>query len=63
MESVLALLEEQLRARRGPHYDAAFFEAHVAFRWDATHGEGRLVPIEEPSLFGHRHRPLSSIAN
>jgi predicted AAA+ superfamily ATPase len=51
LESVLALLEEQLRARRGPDYDAAFFEAHVAFRWDATQGEGRLVPIEEPALF------------
>jgi len=47
---VLALLEEQLRLRRLPDYDAAFFDAHLALRWDETQGTGRLVAIEEPAL-------------
>jgi len=27
------------------------FERHLAFRWDASHGPGRLAAVEEPDLF------------
>ena len=50
-ERVLALAEEQLGRHRRVDYGPAFFERHLAFRWDATIDNGRLVAIETPSLF------------
>lgn len=51
LERVLALAEEQLGRHRHVDYGPAFFERHLAFRWDATIDNGRLVAIQAPSLF------------
>lgn len=48
---ILELSERALEDRVGAELSAAAFERHLAFRWDATRGPGRLVPIEEPQLF------------
>jgi predicted AAA+ superfamily ATPase len=51
LERVLALAERALEERAGAVPDPALFERHLAFRWDARGGAGRLVPIESPALF------------
>ncbi len=48
---VLELAERLLEDQVGSAPDAAAFERHLAFRWDAARGRGRLVPIEDPQLF------------
>jgi predicted AAA+ superfamily ATPase len=48
---VLALGEDVLEDLAGRPLDPGIFEHHLAFRWDARRGPGRLVPIEEPHLF------------
>lgn len=48
LERVLALAERWLeRHARGP-LDPDAARRHLAFRWDARDGAGRLVPIEQP---------------
>ncbi|MDJ0852867.1 MAG: ATP-binding protein [Myxococcota bacterium] len=48
---VLELAERVLEDQVGAVPDAAAFDRHLAFRWDATRGRGRLVPIDDPHLF------------
>jgi predicted AAA+ superfamily ATPase len=48
---VLALGEKLLAELAGAGADARAFERHLAFRWQADRGPGRLVPIAEPQLF------------
>jgi hypothetical protein len=48
---VLALAERALDERTGAPAAPAAFERHLAFRWDASGGAGRLVAIEEPASF------------
>ena len=53
IERVLELSESLLRERVAPRYDAEFFAAHLAFRWQSPAADGapgRLVPIEAPVL-------------
>jgi hypothetical protein len=50
-ERILALAERALEERAGAPPDPALFERHLAFRWDARRGAGRLVPVEAPALF------------
>lgn len=50
-ERVLSLAERALESHLGPRVDGAEWDRVLAFRWDARHGRGRLVPIEEPQLF------------
>jgi hypothetical protein len=51
MGRVSALAERALAERAGEPADPAAFERHLAFRWDARRGAGRLLPIESPALF------------
>ncbi len=51
LERVLAFAERALMEHLGAPPDPAIFERHLAFRWDARRGAGRLVPIEAPALF------------
>jgi predicted AAA+ superfamily ATPase len=51
LERILALAERALEERAGAPPDPALFERHLAFRWDARRGAGRLVPVEAPALF------------
>jgi len=51
IERLLALAERALLERADAPPDPAIFELHLAFRWDARRGAGRLVPIEAPALF------------
>ena len=48
---VLELSETLLEEVAGPDPGAADFARHLAFRWDAAGGRGRLVPIETPARF------------
>jgi len=48
---VLALAEAVLARLAGAPPDAALFERHTAFRWDARGGPGRLVPILAPASY------------
>lgn len=48
---VLELSERLLDDLAGTPIDPGLFERHLAFRWDARRGPGRLLPIEAPSLF------------
>jgi hypothetical protein len=48
---LLALAERALEERVGAAPEPALLERHLAFRWDARRGAGRLVPIEAPALF------------
>jgi predicted AAA+ superfamily ATPase len=48
---VLALTEELLRDATRAEPDAASFDRHRAFRWDARGDRGRLVAIASPSTF------------
>jgi predicted AAA+ superfamily ATPase len=47
LERVLSLAEQWLERRTGARLDASAAERHLAFRWDARDGPGRLVPIAE----------------
>jgi predicted AAA+ superfamily ATPase len=51
LERVLALAERALEQRLGGPPAPEILERHLAFRWDAREGAGRLVPIEAPALF------------
>jgi hypothetical protein len=51
IERLFALAERALEERLGSPPDPAVLERHLAFRWDARRGAGRLVPIEAPALF------------
>ncbi len=51
LQRVLALAERVLEDLAGAPVDASVFERHLALRWDARRGPGRLVPIREPHLF------------
>jgi predicted AAA+ superfamily ATPase len=51
LERVLALAERALERVAGPAPDPAIFERHLAFRWDARGGSGRIVPVPAPALF------------
>jgi predicted AAA+ superfamily ATPase len=51
LQRVLLLAERVLDDLAGTPADAGLFERHLAFRWDAGRGPGRLVPIEDPHLF------------
>jgi predicted AAA+ superfamily ATPase len=48
---LLALSERVLEEYAGAPPPAGVFEAHLALRWDASRGPGRLVPIADPHLF------------
>jgi len=48
---MLALAERVLEEQTGDPPDPDIFERHLAFRWDASRGPGRVVPVEEPQLF------------
>jgi predicted AAA+ superfamily ATPase len=48
---VLALGERLLQDFVAERPPLAAFERQLAFRWDAQRGPGRLLPIEDPSLF------------
>jgi len=48
---LLALAERALEERVGAPPAPELFERHLAFRWEARAGGGRLVPIEAPALF------------
>jgi predicted AAA+ superfamily ATPase len=47
IERVLELAERWLERHSGARLDAGAAERHLAFRWDAREGPGRLVPIAE----------------
>ena len=51
LERVLELAEAALRERVAAPADAEELERHLAFRWLASEGAGRLVPIASPQLF------------
>lgn len=51
LHRVLALGERVLEDLAGESPDPSVFDRHLAFRWDARRGPGRLVPIEDPHLF------------
>ena len=48
---MLAHAERVLEELAGAPPPPASFDTHLAFRWDATRGPGRLVPIDDPHLF------------
>jgi hypothetical protein len=48
---VLTLAERVLEDQAGSALDPDVFDRHLAFRWDASRGPGRLVPLEDPQLF------------
>jgi len=51
VERVLALAERALEQWSGAPPAPAAFERHLAFRWEAESGPGRLVAIEQPASF------------
>jgi hypothetical protein len=51
LDRMLVLAERVLQEQAGDPPDPRAFERHLAFRWDASRGPGRLVPVEEPQLF------------
>ena len=51
LERVLEFSEFALRERVAAPADAEALERHRAFRWQASEGAGRLVPIASPELF------------
>jgi predicted AAA+ superfamily ATPase len=51
LERILPLVEELLLTATGALPDPRAFEENTAFRWDATRGPGRLVPISSPARF------------
>jgi predicted AAA+ superfamily ATPase len=48
---MLELGERILDDLAGSAPDPAAFERHLAFRWEARRGPGRLLPVESPHLF------------
>jgi len=48
---ILALGEQVLEELAAAPPPPASFETHLAFRWDAIRGPGRLLPIADPHLF------------
>jgi hypothetical protein len=48
IERVLDLAERWLERHTGARLRPELAERHLAFRWEARDGSGRLVPIEEP---------------
>lgn len=48
LEAVLELAESWLARHSTRRLDAASAKRHLAFRWDARYGPGRLVPVVEP---------------
>ncbi len=51
VDRVLALGEKVLEELTGRPPSATSFETHLALRWDASRGPGRLLPIADPHLF------------
>jgi len=51
LERVLALGEQLLEEWVGAPPSAEAFDTHLALRWNADRGPGRLVPIADPHLF------------
>ena len=51
LERVLEFSEFALRERVAAPADAEALERNLAFRWQASEGAGRLVPIASPELF------------
>lgn len=51
LQRVLELGERLLGELAGSAPDARAFERHLAFRWQADRGPGRLAPIPDPQLF------------
>jgi predicted AAA+ superfamily ATPase len=51
LQRILELGERVLEDLAGSRVDTAAFDRHLAFRWDASRGPGRLVAIEDPHLF------------
>ena len=51
LRRILELAERVLEDRAGLPPAARLFDRYVAFRWDASRGPGRIVPIEEPDGF------------
>jgi predicted AAA+ superfamily ATPase len=51
LDRVLALGEKVLEERAGVPPSATSLETHLALRWDASRGPGRLLPIADPHLF------------
>jgi predicted AAA+ superfamily ATPase len=48
LDRVLALAERWLERHAGGPLDPDVVRRHLAFRWDARDGSGRLLPIEQP---------------
>jgi len=51
LRRILELTERVLEDLAGLPPAARLFDRHFAFRWDASRGPGRVVPIEEPDSF------------
>jgi predicted AAA+ superfamily ATPase len=51
LQRILELGERILEDLAGTPLASVAFERHLAFRWDAERGPGRLLPIAEPHLF------------
>ena len=50
LERVLALAERWLERHTGARLDPEAARRHLAFRWEARDGTGRLIPIEQPHV-------------
>ncbi|HXV37709.1 MAG TPA: ATP-binding protein [Myxococcota bacterium] len=48
---ILELAERLLEELAGLPPGGELFERHLAFRWDASRGPGRIVPVEQPHEF------------
>ena len=51
LNRVLELVEQWLGLLLPSHPNPAFFDQHLAFRWETRAGGGALVPIPAPALF------------
>jgi len=51
LRRILELTERALAERVGEDLPPEAFERHLAFRWDAGRGRGRLLAIEDPDAF------------
>jgi len=51
LRRILELAERALEDLVGPPPASQLFDRHLAFRWDASRGPGRIVPIEQPHAF------------
>jgi predicted AAA+ superfamily ATPase len=52
LQRVLDLAERALEAHLDAAPDPGIFERNLAVRWAVRGGRGRLLPIEDPTLFG-----------